>query len=66
MALLTALWCKPPESDPSSVAGGVDTKAGQPNSEIISSCHQSYFRSIMPPSICKTWPVVYVLTMRKM
>ncbi len=31
-----------------------------------SSCHQSYFRSIMPPSICKTWPVVYVLTIRKM
>jgi hypothetical protein len=27
--------------------------------------HESYFRSIMPPSICRTWPVVYVLTIKK-
>ena len=26
----------------------------------------SYFLSIMPPSICNTWPVVYVLVIRKM
>ena len=28
--------------------------------------HRSYFLSIMPPSICNTWPVVYVLVIRKM
>jgi hypothetical protein len=27
---------------------------------------RSYFLNIMPPSICNTWPVVYVLVIRKM
>jgi hypothetical protein len=57
-----------PEPQPDCAIGDSGQRASVEHSRFIGrrSRHRSYFLSIMPPSICNTWPVVYVLVIRKM